>query len=265
VRQLTKCRRRQVRATVGSVEAEEGDRKLGTTRRLVWDGCFNVRDLGGLPLRGGGVTASGVVFRADDLARLTAEGRRQFDALEVAGVLDLRSRWEVERWPSPLSGRSFYENTPLWNETMDAVATGLAVTEVYKMMTVWLRPELKRIFERMAMGTRRGTVVVHCFSGKDRTGLTSALLLDCCGVERAAIAEDYGLSGVWLRDMFDGWIAAADPAERVGLAQQLATDPETILSMLEFLDAEFGGVAEFLTNCGLPSNDLAQLCARLAP
>jgi protein-tyrosine phosphatase len=147
---------------------------LGTKRRVGWDGCLNVRDLGGLPLRDGGVTASGVVFRADDLARLTEKGWRQYEALDVAGVLDLRSRWEVERWPSPLAARSFYQNTPLWDEAMHVAATGLTLTEVYETMTVQLRPELKRVFERLAIGTQRGTVVVHCFSGKDRTGLTSA-------------------------------------------------------------------------------------------
>ncbi len=217
------------------------------------------------PCETGASPRQGVVFRADDLARLTEKGWRQFEALDVAGVLDLRSRWEVERWPSPLAARSFYQNTPLWDEAMDVAATGLTLTEVYETMTVQLRPELKRVFERLAIGTRRGTVVVHCFSGKDRTGLTSALLLDCCGVERAAIAEDYGLSGVCLRDLFDGWIAAADPAERAELAQQLATDPEALLTVLEFLDGEFGGAAAFLSKCGLASSDLDQLRARLAP
>ena len=39
-------------------------------RVLRWDGCINVRDLGGLPLAGGGETAYRVVVRADWLPGL---------------------------------------------------------------------------------------------------------------------------------------------------------------------------------------------------
>ena len=44
-------------------------------RILRWDGCVNVRDLGGLPLAGGGETAYRVVVRADWLPGLSEEGR----------------------------------------------------------------------------------------------------------------------------------------------------------------------------------------------
>jgi protein-tyrosine phosphatase len=237
---------------------------LSTGRLIEWDGCFNVRDLGGLPLRGGGTTASGVVVRADDLARLTTKGRPQFEALDASGVLDLRSTWEVEHWPSPVAGMGIYENTPLWNEAMSTATKGLTLTEAYWAMAVRLRPELTRVFERLAVRSRQGTVVVHCFSGKDRTGLVSALLLDAAGAEREAIAEDYALSGLCLREIFDGWLAAADPSERADLAQQLSAQPTTILSVLEKLDETFGGTKAFLLECGLASPHLEELCGRLA-
>lgn len=40
-------------------------------RRLQWDGCVNVRDLGGYPSRDGGRTRFGSVVRSDNPARLT--------------------------------------------------------------------------------------------------------------------------------------------------------------------------------------------------
>jgi hypothetical protein len=43
-------------------------------RHLDWDGCFNVRDLGGLPAAGGRVTRRGAIVRADALDRLTLVG-----------------------------------------------------------------------------------------------------------------------------------------------------------------------------------------------
>lgn len=56
-------------------------------RELAWDGCRNVRELGGLPVVGGGTTAWGRVVRADNPARLTASGwLAAFLLLALAGV-----------------------------------------------------------------------------------------------------------------------------------------------------------------------------------
>ena len=46
---------------------------------LTLDGAVNVRDLGGLPLQGGGSTRAGVLVRADNLQGLSARD------LEVTG------------------------------------------------------------------------------------------------------------------------------------------------------------------------------------
>jgi hypothetical protein len=46
--------------------------------------------------------------------------------------------------------------------------------------------------------------------------LASGLLLDACGVERAAITEDYAFGGVCLQELFDSWVAEADPSDRAG-------------------------------------------------
>ena len=60
-----------------------------------------------------------------------------------------------------------------------------------------------------------GAVVVHCFVGKDRTGIVSALLLRLAGVPEDVVAEDYALSGPLVGPLVDDWIAAAaDEHER---------------------------------------------------
>ncbi|WP_257005227.1 tyrosine-protein phosphatase [Streptomyces albidoflavus] len=54
-------------------------------RHLTWDGCFNVRDLGGL-----GRHATGAVVRADPVETPTAAGRAAAHAPGVRTVRDLR-------------------------------------------------------------------------------------------------------------------------------------------------------------------------------
>ena len=43
-------------------------------RDLVWDGCLNVRDLGGLPTRDGHETRLGAIVRADSVRQLSGDG-----------------------------------------------------------------------------------------------------------------------------------------------------------------------------------------------
>ena len=49
-------------------------------------------------------------------------------------------------------------------------------------------------FAYLKTPTLRYPVLVHCLSGKDRTGIVIAALLLICGVDRAVIAEEYLLS-----------------------------------------------------------------------
>src|SRR5438477_1506009 len=61
-------------------------------RMLRWDGCANVRDLGGLALETGGATRWRMVVRADSLPRLSPAGRA---ALRAYGVMaDRTLRWD---------------------------------------------------------------------------------------------------------------------------------------------------------------------------
>ena len=64
---------------------------LKPERHLDWEGCFNVRDLGGLPAADGRRTRPGAIIRADLLGRLTSKGRRQMLAYGVRTIIDLRS------------------------------------------------------------------------------------------------------------------------------------------------------------------------------
>jgi hypothetical protein len=60
------------------------------TRALDWDGCVNVRDLGGLPLEGGGETRLGVLVRADNVRKLTDAGWEALADHGVTRIVDLR-------------------------------------------------------------------------------------------------------------------------------------------------------------------------------
>ncbi|MET8863644.1 tyrosine-protein phosphatase [Nonomuraea sp. NPDC004580] len=61
-------------------------------RHLEWEGCFNVRDLGGIAVSGGGSVRAGALARSDNPERLTAAGWRALVEHGVRTVVDLQLR-----------------------------------------------------------------------------------------------------------------------------------------------------------------------------
>jgi HAD superfamily hydrolase (TIGR01509 family) len=208
----------------------------------------NARDVGGLPTRYGVPTRAGALIRSECLDAVGPE----FEALGAGLVLDLRSDWEI-RQAHPLDGVATYQRIP-W---IDPEAEARRVPEdeprlvdVYRNSLNRNAAHIARIFAAIADAPPDQPVVVHCKAGKDRTGLTVALLLDLVGVPRSEIAADYAISEVNL-GMQDG-------------PEFTRTRPETILASLEHVDT-LGGVRSYLESLGLSAAQLHRLATRLLP
>ncbi|MFF2078136.1 tyrosine-protein phosphatase [Kitasatospora sp. NPDC058162] len=232
-------------------------------RTLVWDGCLNVRDLGGLPTASGRQTARGAIVRADNLDRLTREG---WDALldhGVRTVVDLRDAEEYKPLlPLP-------EDVELIRVPLDELA-GPAWWETHGRLDgtpLAFRPYLEHCPHAAAAlvtaiaGARPGGLVVHCGAGRDRTGLAALLLLALAGVDRAAIAEDYLLSGPNVRPLY-GMLGLPDPYRRIdsALAEAGTTAEAALAATLDGLDP-----AGYLLAAGVTPAQVAAVRARLLP
>lgn len=69
-------------------------------RMLRWDGCVNVRDLGGYSTHHGRSTRFGSVVRADNPSRLSPRGWQQLRAYGVRTVIGLRTVGAVDDEPA---------------------------------------------------------------------------------------------------------------------------------------------------------------------
>jgi Protein tyrosine/serine phosphatase len=108
-----------------------------------------------------------------------------------------------------------------------------------------------------------GMVVVHCHSGKDRTGLVVGLVLSALGVPAKVIAADYALSADRLATLHAGELAACeDRQHRAVLCELRSARPETMRATLAYLEHEFGGAAAYLERLGLRRVQLAALSER---
>ena len=66
---------------------------------LAWEGCLNVRDLGGHRTEDGGETSYGAIVRADSVHQLTEAGWEALVAYGIRTVVDLRGHHEREGDP----------------------------------------------------------------------------------------------------------------------------------------------------------------------
>jgi protein-tyrosine phosphatase len=247
------------------------------------DGAANVRDLGGMPLTGGGTTAAGRLIRADNLQELSpADVKKLVDEIGVTVVVDLRTVAELSReGPAPLDAVPGVRHThhpilPELGSATDVVAEAILARGERDKTRYPANPltghYLGYLEERpgevvaalRAIATADGAAIVHCAAGKDRTGVVAALALGAAGVEPEAIVADYVATGERVhqiigrlrrRPIYFNDINSKPPAMHLPLA-------ETMRAFLEQLEERSGGAAGWLRAHGL-GGDLARLRARL--
>lgn len=243
------------------------------SRFVEWEGLVNARDLGGLPVRGGGSTASARVYRADNVAHLTRRGWSQVEAAGVTGVVDLRLAKDRsgEHSPAGIAVKRislFGDGAPDWTLENDVRAAHDDVEALTRFYAHTLRlrgQQLAEIISAIA-DAAPGGLVVHCFVGKDRTGLVVALLLQLAGVPDDAIVEDYALSANRVASLVDTWIAQGhDEAERTYRARISGAPRDAMARTLELLDTQYGGATGYLTAAGVTDDTLDRAAARLLP
>ena len=107
-------------------------------------------------------------------------------------------------------------------------------------------------------------VIVHCFAGKDRTGIVSALLLSLVGVPDELIAADYAASDPGVDRLSTPWFASARDETELKLRRRVSVSPHaTMLDVLTWVHGTGGGPDEYLREAGLSNTQLETLRARL--
>jgi protein tyrosine/serine phosphatase len=245
-----------------------------TRRSLAWDGCVNVRDLGGLPLEQGGTTRFGSVVRADNVRRLSPLGWRALQDFGVRRIVDLRfvrervGEADVPEGIELVAVSLFGDHDPeelerrddiLRRATDDVDAIDLFYTETLATGEAQVAEAMRAV-----AAAPEAPVVVHCFVGKDRTGIVSALLLRLAGVPPEAVAEDYALSGPVVGPLVDDWIAAAEDEHERAFRQRVSAAPaEALLRVLDRLDERWGGAEAYLRGAGVTPGEVERLRRRL--
>jgi protein tyrosine/serine phosphatase len=242
-------------------------------RLLEWEGCLNVRDLGGVALQGGGETRFGSLIRADNIRRLTDAGWRSLAEHGVTRIVDLRWREELAEDP-PRDVDIDVVHVSLLGDFdpffEDDIADYMAADDPAGYWAVSYTRILERFARNFAAALAAiadaggGTVVFHCAGGKDRTGLVAALLLRLAGAPIDEIARDYALTFELSARGPNSWVEAApDERERARRVFMQNCPPEAMSRALERLEHEHGSVEAYLRGAGLDDERIARLRERL--
>lgn len=214
-------------------------------RVLTWPQSRNTRELGDIPLAGGGRTRRGVLVRSDSLARLDEQGVAAALDHGVRTVVDLREPWLRARSPDPaaLLDAVRYHHVPLLPADFPLPVPIAEYPTALRLSA----PRLAEIVALIAAGP--GACVFHCHSGTGRTGLVALTLLALSGAEPAAILADH----------------VYDPESASGTAGDGPEQAERLAAAARLLDEirDAGGAAEFLRAAGASEDDLATLYRRL--
>ena len=155
----------------------------------------NMRDLGGLRTADGRKIRPNMLIRSAQLAQAVGE-----DLEHVAAVIDLRTIKEREEMPD-LVYSCRYLPMPVFDEFKPGVSHEEEAKQAPKLPDMAV---LYGILVRNYMDSFRniltaimqhdfseGAILWHCTEGKDRCGITTAMILELLGVDRDTIMEDY--------------------------------------------------------------------------
>jgi protein-tyrosine phosphatase len=225
-------------------------------RRLPLQGSCNFRDIGGYRAAGGQTTRWKRLYRSDALHGLTPDDLALLEPIGVTTLIDLRSHRELESsGPSPLIAAhgTLHRHLPFLPESTAPVdyENYPPLSEIYVLMIERGAETVRALFDVLA-DPASYPAVIHCAVGKDRTGVSIALLLRTLGVSDVDIIADYALSDGFLADGIARLRAAGRAADidRVP-AEILRAHAETMRGFLATVDARFGGTDTVLADAGV--------------
>jgi protein-tyrosine phosphatase len=207
--------------------------------------------------------------RSDNLQSLNTAGQEAMVSYGVTTVIDLRSESEVAKAPSPFATPQSpdvqvptYMHLPLIDDAlMLKLGEASDMFDRYLMMLENRPAAFAGIFSTLTR--TEGTVVFHCFAGKDRTGMVAAMSLALAGVDADTIAADYAETDSQMATRYEEWLAAATPEQLQDMRDDLRCPPQRIIGVLDHLDKRWGGVEGYLEEAGLPTGDISALKEKL--
>jgi protein-tyrosine phosphatase len=248
------------------LKPKSGATRVVSIRRLPLEGAKNFRDLGGYRTSDGRYVRWGLVYRSNYLANLTAKDAEYLHTLGIRLVCDFRAEGERTRAPDHWVGTApEYFSVPV-GPNRDGTITPEELKRRVASISAQTKDSIRgydyaisdaaqygKILRRVAAGDL--PAVEHCTSGKDRTGVFSAILLTALGVPRDVVMQDYLLTNQYLlgpdslentRADLQRVFGLAEPPDTATVKTIMTARPETLEATFDNITKTYGSFDNYL-------------------
>ena len=173
-------------------------------------------------------------------------------------VIDLRSPGESEDVHPLDSHAARIVNLPLLSALRPGAAPAEDLAGLYRVMVDYADLRLLELVREVSAAD--GPTLIHCAAGKDRTGVSVALLLRLIGVEREHVIADY-LASEQARAAIGARLQlVAGREHRATLPKEFFEVPvAAIEGVLNYWDAHDGGTEGWLSGVGAENSLVERL------
>ncbi|OJU17580.1 MULTISPECIES: tyrosine-protein phosphatase [unclassified Sphingomonas] len=260
----------------------EGEPLVVADRGLHLATVPNLRDIGGYRTSDGRWVKMGLIYRSDQLNRLSDADLAAMGRLGLTTIADLRTVAERTREPDRVAAGAEPLVLDIAKDSqgslggdmrgaMAAIASGHAAEMLVDANREFVslpsaRAGYRDLLQKLeAPGTN--ALLYHCTAGKDRTGWASAVILTLLGVPRETVLHDYMLSNTYLRAKNDAALAAlaksGSPMKPAYLEAAMTVRPDYIQAAFDEVEHRYGSFDNYIRHgLGLTEADIKALRAR---
>lgn len=253
-------------------------------KRIILEGAYNFRDIGGYKTKDGKSVKFGKIYRSDELSHLTDNDITTIEELGIKTIIDYRN--EAERvdnedclWSdvkvvyldpkadtaAMASSESLKGFDRYKNKLTASIAKTLMTEQNYQFVLSDSSKEAYRKMFDILLNEEQIPTVQHCRGGKDRTGYGIALILLVLGVSREQVIDDYLLTNECKKEKNEKSLKQVyeqthDDDLVLALRYLKEAQLEFLLKALDTIDNEFDGIDSYVKKeLGLSSNQINKL------
>ena len=243
----------------------------------------NARHLGSYVSKDGRRIKDGVLIRSGMLCQATDHDLAILkERYHVTYVFDLRTAYEVKRWPDRTIGGATYVNMPVQDSNNNIWQLMLQMdgdTAEDKLLHFAMDERSKAMMRQLYIGfvadeycqlqyaalldrilRSEGTMLWHCTQGKDRTGLAAAFLLAALGIDRDTIVSDFALTNVPYQSTVDRLsqklVAMGGTQEDIEVIQaEEGVSVKNFEAALDYIDQQYGSMENYIKEIFVLTDD----------
>lgn len=247
------------------------------------EGVPNARQLGSYISRDGRRIKHGVLIRCGVLSKATDSDLKLLkEKYHVNYVFDLRTAYEVNRWPDRIIEDATYVNMPIqddnnnfWQLILEAPGNTAEEKLINFAMNPKANPMMKQLYVGMVSDEycqlqyaalldrilrSEGTMLWHCTQGKDRTGLATAFLLAALGFDRKTIVDDFALTNVPYQPNIDRLslklkLRGANQDAFEAIQAEEGVSIKNFEAALDYIDQNYGSMENYIKEIFVLTDD----------